>query len=483
MSDIILIMPTANRYDTVSLRVPNGLLAVAAVVSREGYDVKIIDMKIDNNWQNTLKDSIGPSTICAGITCSTGRMIDSALKVASCVRDISPELPIVWGGPHPTLLPEQTLENPLVDIVVINEGDYIFYDLVKALSGNGDLSGVKGIGFKENGHIKINPPAALVENLDELPLPPYHLVDVSRYSTLSIDNLPSLDIFSSRGCPYNCGFCSTPVTSKRHWRANSVEYMISNVSLLYEKYGVRTFYFADDNFMVDLKRIDRFLDALKESGMKIYWGTQGLRVDTINRMSPELLDKIESSGCKELSVGVESANPEILGQIEKGINVDDVLRANKKLTGRNFAVKFNMIIGFPGESIKSIEETVKLALRLYKENKNTWFPFNIYTPFPGTPMFKLAASHGFNPPEKLEQWSRLESVGWHKYYGHWLNDGDISLLQSINLTSYLAFPAALQKISNRLMKLLFHLNRPIAYFRFKNMFYRFHIEKRFIPNE
>ncbi|HAB53368.1 MAG TPA: radical SAM protein, partial [Ignavibacteriales bacterium] len=163
--------------------------------------------------------------------------------------------------------------HPLVDVVVINEGDLVFFELVKAFAENKNLSEVNGIGYKNNGKTRINKSVSLIDNLNFLPLFPYHLIDIPKYSSLSVNNLPSLDILTSRGCPYNCGFCSTPITSKRLWRAITVEKIIENIVFLKEKYGIATFYLVDDNFMVDLKRVEQFLDALKEANLKIYWGT------------------------------------------------------------------------------------------------------------------------------------------------------------------------------------------------------------------
>lgn len=477
MADIILVMPLANRFDKVSIRIPNGLLSIAALPDKAGFDVSIVDLKTDDNWSETLSRLIDSDTICAGITCSTGRMIRSAIEIATTIRKIRQDLPIVWGGPHPTLLPEQTLRHPLVDFVVVNEGDEAFMELVQALSEHKDVSSIKGIGHKNNGNITINPPRKLIKDLNGLHNLPYQLVNISKYSSLTVDNLPSIDILTSRGCPYNCGFCSVPLTSHRLWRTYSVEKIIENVELLYNKYGIRTFYFADDNLMVNLKRVERLLDALKEARLNISWGTQGVRVDTINKMSLKLLDKIEESGCRELSMGVESGNPEMLKMIDKEICVEDVLEANRKLAGRNIAVKLNMIIGFPGEGMKGIKKTVDLALELYRESKNAWFPFNIFSPYPGTPMFKIAMEYGFTPPDSLECWDKLESTGWSRHYGHWLSKKENDILRSINATSYLAFPLAIQKISNPLQKLLFKIYQPFAYFRFKNMFYFMHIEK------
>jgi len=477
MAQIILVMPLANRFDKIAMRIPNGILAVAALPSRAGYSVKIIDLKIDNGWQSTLASSINSDTICVGISCSTGRMILSALEVASAVRKISQTVPIIWGGTHPTLLPEQTLENPLVDMVVINEGDEVFMELVEALANRKNLSEINGIGYKKSGHVKINPPAQMIKNLDSLPAVPYHLIDVSKYSSLNFRNLASIDLVTSRGCPCSCTFCSTPFTSRGVWRALSVESVIKNISSLKDRYGIKVFYFVDDNFMVDLQRVEQFLDALREAKLKIYWGTQGVRVDAIKKISSRLLDRIEEQGCVELSIGLESANQKILDMVDKRISLQDIDGVNDKLAGRSFNVKYNMMIGFPGETISSIKDTVRLALRLYKKNKNSWFPFNIFTPFPGTAMFQKAIDYGFNVPDKLEEWVHLELVGWGKYYSYWLNGKDSEFLSSINCTSYLAFPSARSKITNPFFKMLFRIYRPFAYFRFSRMFYFMHIEK------
>src|SRR3989338_7606256 len=175
MADIVLIQPIANRFDKISIRIPNGLLAIAALPDKSGLSVKIIDLKIDNEWRKTLGESMDTNTLCVGINCSTGRMISSALGVAHHAREINPELPIVWGGPHPTLMPEQTLKHPLVDIVVINEGDKVFMELIKALANKKNLSGIEGIGYKDNATIKINSPGPLIKDIDSLPLFPYHL--------------------------------------------------------------------------------------------------------------------------------------------------------------------------------------------------------------------------------------------------------------------------------------------------------------------
>lgn len=477
MANIVLVMPLANRFDKVSPRIPSGLLAIAAQPVQAGWSVFIVDLKLVDDWKAELEKNIGPETVCVGITCSTGKMILSGLEVAGYVRKTTPKLPIVWGGPHPTLVPHQTLEHPFVDYVIINEGDDSFFELVQCLKVGGDPSAVSGIGYKVDGFPHLTEKRALKRDVSGLSPTPYHLVDVTRYSSLDVDGSQSIDVLTSRGCPFNCGFCSTPKTSERLWRPYPVKRVVDDVEFLYRTYGVRSFYFVDDNFMVDLKRVEEILGDISRRGMKIYWGTQGVRVDTINKMSPEFIDLLEESGCRELSVGVESGNPDILRMIDKRITVEEVLKANDKIKGKKIAVKYNMIIGFPGERMEQVKKTVRLALDLYNDNSDAWFPFNIYTPFPATPMFEEAEKYGFLPPSEFSEWANLESVGWERHYNHWLSHEENELLRSVNFTSYLAFPSAKQKISNPFIKFLFKLYQPIAQFRFSKMFYAFHIER------
>ena len=147
---ILLIQPLGNKYDFLTIRIPNGLLHVAAPLVEDGYDVAIVDQKIDFDWKEKVTSYLNQGVTCVGVTCSTGNMISHALSVSKFVRETSPNVPIVWGGPHPSLLPEQTLEtSEYIDIVVINEGDEIFHDLVKTLENKGDLKTVEGICFKD----------------------------------------------------------------------------------------------------------------------------------------------------------------------------------------------------------------------------------------------------------------------------------------------------------------------------------------------
>jgi len=260
MKEIILIQPKAGTFDMLGARLPLGLLSIAAIPFQKGYHVTIIDQRVDNNWQQSLTVALGKNPICVGITCMTGKQILHALDAAAIVRKHS-NAPLVWGGVHTTLMPEQSIENPLVDIIVLREGDITFMELVEALESNKPLNAIKGLYYKQDGEVIKNPDRDFIKNLDELPELPFDLVDVNNYASLNIEG-KSLDFVTSRGCPFKCSFCYNSYFNKCTWRAFSAKETVKRLKHFVNKYQVKTIYFQDDNFFTDLKRIKEILRGI-----------------------------------------------------------------------------------------------------------------------------------------------------------------------------------------------------------------------------
>ena len=168
MREIILIQPKAGAWEKMGARLPIGLLSIAAIPYNQGYKIKIIDQRIDANWKKTLINSLKKSPLCVGLTCMTGKQIFYALEASKIVKKHS-TVPVIWGGVHATLLPEQTLENEYVDLIVLREGDVTFAELVNALEKNGSLKKIKGIYYKQNGKIIKNVERSFIKNFDYLP--------------------------------------------------------------------------------------------------------------------------------------------------------------------------------------------------------------------------------------------------------------------------------------------------------------------------
>ena len=450
-------------------RLPLGLLSIAAIPFQKGYTITIIDQRVDDHWQQSLEAALKKNPICVGITCMTGKQILHALEAAKIVREHS-SAPLVWGGVHTTLIPEQSLESPYVDIVVLREGDITFMELVEALEKNGSLSAIQGIYYKQEGQALKNPDRGFIKNLDELPELPFDLVDVNKYASLHIEGR-SLDFVTSRGCPFKCSFCYNNYFNKCTWRAFSAEETVKRLKNFVRKYQVKTVYFQDDNFFTDLKRIKKILQGIIDEKLNINWGTLGLRVDTAMRIDAELFQLMEKSGCINVDIGAESGCKRILEMVDKQITVEDMLEVNRRIAQYPFIVKYTFIVGFPTETKDEMFSTVQAALRLTSENKNAYTPIFAFTPYPGSPMFDFAIKNGFAPPQNLEEWGYFGIDSWYFNFKSWLNNQQIRELKSLEFASLFSNKNIKYKINKPLTRLLFNLYHPIAKFRFKHHFH------------
>lgn len=469
--EVVLIQPKAGTFDMIGARLPIGLLSIAAIPYQMGYKIKIIDQRVDKAWRQTLSEALKKEPICVGITSMTGKQILYGIEAAKIVREKS-KVPIVWGGVHVTLMPDQSIENPYVDIIVIGEGDYTFAELVEAIAKGESLKTIKGIYYKENGRIIRNPERPFIKNLDELPELPYELVNIDAYSSLKIEGR-SLDFVTSRGCSFRCSFCYNNYFNKSMWRSFSAKETVRRLKNFVRRYNVRTVYFQDDNFFNNLKRIREILIGIINEGLKIKWGTLGLRIDTAARIDDELFQLMVDSGCINVDIGVESGSRRILDMIDKRITIEDVFKVNKRIAKYPFIIKYTFIIGFPTETKEERVSTIKTALALTKENKHAYTPIFVYTPYPGTPMYEFALKNGFEPPKNLEEWGNFGYNTWYYSFKSWLNNKQVRELKSIEFTSYFSNRNIKYKINRTIASLLFELYHPIAKFRFKNYFHAF----------
>src|SRR3989338_11063828 len=176
--EVLLIQPKAGNWENLGIRSPDGLLTLAALPKKEGYSVQILDLRLEKDWKTVLKEHIEKNPLLVATSCMTGIQIKYALEASSFVKHHNKDIPIIWGGIHPTFMPQQTLENENIDIVVIDEGDITFLELIEALDQKKPLKNILGIGYKEKGKIQINPKRPLIDNMDSLPDLPYDLIDV-----------------------------------------------------------------------------------------------------------------------------------------------------------------------------------------------------------------------------------------------------------------------------------------------------------------
>ena len=232
------------------------LLSVAAPLVKNGFSVKIIDQRADDNWKETLLKELKEKPLFLGVSSKTGKQIMNALEASKIAKENS-SVPVVWGGVHPSLLPEETLRSENVDFVIIGEGEFPALKLAEAIKNNQSPENIEGLGYKKYGKVFYNPQKTFV-NLDELPDIPYHLVNINDY----IDNFSfasgkpgrNIAFYTSRGCPHRCGFCYNKEFNKRKWRGESAEKLVGRMKKMISDYGINAFEIEDDEFFVDMNR-------------------------------------------------------------------------------------------------------------------------------------------------------------------------------------------------------------------------------------
>ncbi len=408
-ADVILVYPRTGVDLGATIAPPHGLLSLAAPLLHKGYKVRIIDQRVDPLWRAHLTDALQKRPVCVGISTMTGTQIAFALEAAKLVREtVGGKVPLVWGGAHPSSLPEQTVESEYVDIVCSGEGDITFVELVDALAGHKPLNGVSGIVFKDGGAVVTTPARPLLDV--ELLFPtPWELIDVEKYIHRDFylkNTYRSMDIGqTSRGCPFLCGFCSSASLRQRRWRAMSIEKSLEVILEPVKRFKLDSIWIRDDEFYISPERVHGICEGIINSGIKLRWYSSGTRVDVFNRSSSGLLEIIKRSGADTLKLGAESGSDRILKLMNKGICRADTLKANLKARDHGIIPVYALIIGFPTETFEDIHQTIGLFVQLKRENPRAQFELiGAYTALPKTPLYDLAIEHGLKPPQRLEDW-------------------------------------------------------------------------------
>lgn len=370
------------------------LLHVAQPLIEEGFDVEIIDQRLEKDFFSRLHKRIMPDLICIGISCITGPPIQEVIRMSEFIR-ARIDRPIVLGGTHATLLPEQTLESPHIDYIVIGKGEVPFLNLVKALKTDQPVAGLKQVGYRENGKIIVNRDPAPEISINKVP---YHIF--SRYGRPS-----TVPIVSSYGCPFNCAFCVEKVLHPKYEEVavRDVMLMIQGALELKPQY----INFIDDNFLANRKRaIDLFL-LCRNNNLNFLTVCTG-RVDEVLNLEDDALRFMKQRGLVGIFFGVESGSPRILKLINKRITPEMVLRLNLRMKKEGITPHYSFMAGFPTESKEDREETDRLIDRLKQENpKAAVWKTNNYTPYPGTQLYDLAVQHGYVPPRTFEEWGNV----------------------------------------------------------------------------
>jgi anaerobic magnesium-protoporphyrin IX monomethyl ester cyclase len=383
MQKIALINPN---LQTGYRQPPMGLALIAAVLEKAGYPVTIIDANALNLSQESIIEQVKGADII-GLTAMTPS-INITLETARHLKQAYPEVPVILGGAHATLLPEETLANaPGIDIIIRGEGEEIILELLHALESEHPLNEISGISFRKNGKIVSNRPASGIIDLNKLPFPAYHLLPVHQYKPHPPHGRasPFAVMITSRGCPYNCAYCSKPIFGKT-FRAQTAERVIEEIIYYQKQYGIKELAFYDDVFTLDKKRTHDIADGIIKKGIKLLWSCE----TRVNLVDKELLRHMKQAGCYSVSYGIESGSPDVLKAIDKGITLEQVSQAVRWTREAGIQAIGYFMIGSPGETPETIRQTINFAKKL----KLDYVQFAVTTPFPGTRLYEIYLNEG-----------------------------------------------------------------------------------------
>jgi radical SAM superfamily enzyme YgiQ (UPF0313 family) len=390
-------------YDGPPLGAPLSLLALAGTLHEANFEVVLIDAAITPNYLERVRQECA-SALCIGISVLTGPMIRGAIEVAKEVKRYTPSTCVVFGGWHPTLCPESTLSEPYVDVVVRGQGEITIVELTAALATRNPLDLIPGISWKKDGRL-INNFDRRVQPVDTFAPPAFDLIDFDAYERVS--GKRELAYATSIGCPYACNYCTDMVVYKRRFNAYAAEHVVKELVGLVRKYRITNVALLDSNFPVDLRRAIAIAKGIYDSGVKFTWTFQA-STDFICRMSQEEVQLLADSGVSYMGFGTESTSKSVLKMMNKRHQrVDEMYETARKASLAGIRITFNLILGYPGETEADRLITFRTMSDIGRQFSNVRFSPNIFTPYPGIPIWPQLRELGVIEPQTLEDWMTM----------------------------------------------------------------------------
>lgn len=384
---MILLMSTAppqkSPWGMAGRLPPLGLAYVAAVLEKNGFQVEIYDNYLLERPIEEVKSEIKKrSPEIVGITCNS-LSYERSVEMAKAVKEASPSSHVVVGGPHASYMPQTLLQHPEIDYVVIGEGEQAMLQLASSIKKSEEatvVARIPGVACKINGEM-IKTAPQFISNLDEIPFPARHLLPMRMYNReLSYLSMKPVDTMSvHRGCPYRCAYCETRELWGSACRAFSPQRVIDEIQHMTETYGTKGIYFVGDNFTINKKRTSELCRLIKSNKIDSKW-TCETRADLINK---ELLTEMKSAGCQTIFFGVESGSPRIQQKLNKGVDLQEVVKAFELCRQVGVQTVTSFMLGIPGETVEDMNETFRFSQKL----KADWCQFNIYIACPGSQLY------------------------------------------------------------------------------------------------
>ncbi len=388
-------------FSSLEATAPLGILAVSTPLLRAGYQVRIIDSTITPHFQQRVLAEL-EDALCLAVSLVTGPMIRETVQIARQTKRLYPDLPVILGGWHPSLLPDQTLAAEYVDVVVVGQGEEALLEVVQRLEAGASLAGIAGVGYKQGGRLIFNPARAL-KPLSEMPPKAYHLADFDAYERVCGRRWAMY--ISSLACPYSCSYCTNEGVYGRKWNALEADRVVEETTDLVRRYRLQLLWVVDDNFLVDRERALAIADGLIRRGVVFDWSIQS-STNLVTRLEVDQLKLLRRAGLSQICHGAESASPKVLKLMNKDFQKPETIyEAAERCIKAGIRPSFNVIFGFPGEGEAERRETIRFIMDVCRRFPGAEFWTNIFTPYPGSPIVRRAADLGFDMPDSFEGWA------------------------------------------------------------------------------
>ena len=371
---------------------PLGICYVAAACEKAGAQVQLFDYIISEYRPEKLKqamDTFKPDVVG---TTSVTMNFQKAAQILKTAKEYHPHVITMMGGPHVSFDYDTVLRNiQEIDMIVIGESEKTLLDLIPKIKNRNIWQTIPGIAFYENNCVVVTQTQSLIDNLDDLPLPARHLLNIPKYHTLGFP----ISIITSRGCPNQCIFCQGRRMVGQRVRYRSMESVVDEIAMLMEM-GFDLINIADDLFTVNKARVIQFCQLIKERKLSFVWSA----FSRVNTVDPEILEVMKSAGCYAVSFGIESGNANMLKRIRKGITLSQAKYAVQCCKAAGIRTHASFMVGLPGETNQTLNDSFTFA-----ESLDIEYGFHFLAPFPGTTL-----------REKIDTYDlQILSHDWNKY--------------------------------------------------------------------
>ena len=391
--NVLLINPSVGYYNRALFN-PLGLVSIGSHLKRIGNNVKLVDRNVEKTNVAKLLDEFKPEIV--GVSLMSSRGLKDALKLSKVAHGKG--IPVAWGGAMPSMQIEECLDSEYVDYVMFSEGEFTFEELLDVVRGKRDPSTVQSLSYKdENGehHVDTSRPFA---DLADMPISDFSLIDVEKYMQEYLGCQKMMYLYSSKGCPCNCAFCTNECFHRRQHRKRPNEYVIQEIKYLVDNYGLDGVYFSDELWVTKKADAIDFCNRLKENDIHIHFGIQC----RIGLFTKEDFQMLYDAGCRWALFGIETGSRSMMEKISKNINYDRIVPTFKELNEIGITTVASFIVGYPGESVEEVKETVAL---LEKVTANLTPVFH-FTPLPGTRLYNEVVESGqYKPLKSLKELS------------------------------------------------------------------------------